>query len=102
MCFEINPRLPFLDKMLLEHEIESWRIPKDAIYCLLCKDPLQLSDSHRYQKHLKRKHSVDYNISWIIKCTFLSQNKSGESSFDLTKEINVTKNLPLFRVPSIE
>ena len=74
-----KPKSLYVLEMLLQNELESWRLPKRSIYCLLCKESLDPSDSSRYQKHLKKKHSVVYNVSWLINCTLLSQKKGGKS-----------------------
>ena len=64
---------------------KSWSSPKNVVLCLFCKNsctvdlPDDESDSSDYRKHLQKKHSMIFNISWVVKWTLKTRKLIGKT-----------------------
>ena len=60
---------------------KSWSSPKDVVLCLFCKHSIDLpddgSDSSDYRKHLQKKHSLIFNLSWVVQWTLKTRKLIG-------------------------
>jgi len=64
--------------------------PEGSVICLFCKGTIALpqGDGEKYQEHLRREHSVFYNLEWLLQQTLASQipDLAAQKGIEIQKE----------------